>query len=318
MVVNNQDNVYYHVPIDGSSSYVLSGKVVPPSPSDFSFKLADGWPNMVTVDTLAGAAVAKDADGSFSITIDSEPSKGRKNHLQTIPGKTLSLMIRETLGDWSTENPHQYSVKRVGGPAKSSSAEEDPAERAAALLIKYTKDMTRIVKRFSDIPMNTFTPPVNSGPGGGLAVQVNAEGQFRLNDDQALVITVDRGNTIYFNLQALDPWAGDLDVRHRTSEFNDKQSFAGPNGKYVYVVSAKDPGILNWLDVSGVPEGFLYARFQGFPGVETPSAESPAFPRMEVKLVKFSELETAGALAHTISPEQRKAQLAGRSKYYQR
>jgi len=120
MVVNNQDNVYYHVPIDGSSSYVLSGKVVPPSPSDFSFKLADGWPNMVTVDTLAGAAVAKDADGSFSITIDSEPSKGRKNHLQTIPGKTLSLMIRETLGDWSTENPHQYSVKRVGGPAKSS------------------------------------------------------------------------------------------------------------------------------------------------------------------------------------------------------
>ena len=46
------------------------------------------------------------ADGSFTITIDSDPADGRPNHIQSTPAAKV-LFIRDTLSDWATSDPRR-------------------------------------------------------------------------------------------------------------------------------------------------------------------------------------------------------------------
>ena len=54
--------------------------------------------NMGTVDVLNGRTMEVDSDGSFTITVDSEPAGGRPNHVQTTPGGTRVLHPRRAAG----------------------------------------------------------------------------------------------------------------------------------------------------------------------------------------------------------------------------
>ena len=57
-------------------------------------------------------------DGSFVITVSTEPADGRPNHLQLTSGSTI-IAARNTLGDWNDEDPMSLSIERVGGPPNS-------------------------------------------------------------------------------------------------------------------------------------------------------------------------------------------------------
>lgn len=316
MTVNNQDNVYYHIPINGSYTYILKGRAPEKGPLDFSFKLADSWPNMVTVDTLAGAELVTNEADSFDITISSEKSADASNRLQSLPGKEQSLMIRETLGNWSVEQPHLYCVERIKHPEDTEVvSEQASAEKAASLYIKYITDMTRIMRRWVGYPVNAFGEIFNSALGGGLAVQLNAEGQYDLPPDEALVVTIDPGGAAYFNIQMIDPWLADIEAEDRIGELNNTQSRKSADGTYRFVISQRDPGIYNWLNVGDIPKGFLYTRFQGFPTVGTPNAKSDDYPSIAVMKVKFSELETLFA-DDTVSAQERRQQLEERAQGY--
>ena len=48
---------------------------------------------------LNGRTMAVDSDGSFTITVDSEPADGRPNHVQTTPA-AHEFYIRDVLLDW--------------------------------------------------------------------------------------------------------------------------------------------------------------------------------------------------------------------------
>ena len=55
------------------------------------------------------------------------------------------------------------------------------------------------------------------------------------------------------------------------------------DGVYRFVVSVKDPGVANWLDASGAPEGQILLRWQG-----TERLGPEHEPRVE--LVSFDEV----------------------------
>jgi hypothetical protein len=315
MTVNNQDNVYYHIPIDGSSTYVIRSMPTTKEPIDFSFKLAVGWPNMVTVDTLAGDAVVKNNDGSFDLVIAANHSDNAINVLKSNRSQQHSLMIRETLGNWTSEIPHRYSVVRVLDDRHSAELKVTEKYRPEQLYLKYISDMTSIMKRFSKYPNNQFGIPFNSAIGGGLAVQLNAEGKFDLSGDKAMVVTVKPGNARYFNIQVLDPWLSDIETDTQIGELNNMQSNLDTNGIYTYVISAKDPGIHNWLNTSGMKRGFIYSRFQKFPGIEPSNQADVGFPKITTRVVKFAEVAKL-VLDQRVSRTGRSEQLRARAMGY--
>ena len=71
-----------------------------------------------------------DSDGSFIITVDSEPAGGRPNHVQSTPA-AHEFYIRDVLLDWDRDDPNHLEVERLGGapavrPARSTSRPRRP------------------------------------------------------------------------------------------------------------------------------------------------------------------------------------------------
>ncbi len=76
--------------------------------------------NMGTVAVLNGRTMQVDSDGSFAITVDSDPADGRPNHVQSTP-EAHEFYIRDVLLDWDRDDPNHLTVQRLGAPAGPSS-----------------------------------------------------------------------------------------------------------------------------------------------------------------------------------------------------
>ena len=81
--IDNPDSVYRVIPISGDERYEIHGRVGEHRMTENYFTLWDA--NMGTVDVLNGRTMRVDSDGSFTITVDSEPANGRPNHVRTTP-----------------------------------------------------------------------------------------------------------------------------------------------------------------------------------------------------------------------------------------
>ena len=82
------------------------------------------------------------------------------------------------------------------------------------------------------------------------------------------------------------------------------------------MIAARDPGIHNWVDSSGLHEGGLFIRWQVLP--DTPNALEAAV--REVKVIKLSALQgLLPAETTRVTPQQRKALYQQRTlNYHQR
>ncbi len=94
-----------------------------------------------------------------------------------------------------------------------------------------------------------------------------------------------------------------IDFANHQSSLNGHQAVLDPDGVFRAVVSAKDPGVANWLDTAGHSEGAMLIRW----------LECDSAPRPTTKRVAFDEVR--GALPASTSrgtPQQRAAILERR------
>ena len=321
--VDNPDNVYRFFPIDGNGRYEVTVHPRLPGPVQFSFLV---WDSFMGEDTktlpnsdhkyldkpIAGLLdrdIKAEADGSFRITIDSDPANGRANHIQTNADARM-VYIRETTNDWGKQNPLDITIARVadGNPIGDPPTFDEMAQRAAHILaggsdlVFWYKNKGLVAAR-----PNTLTPPWLRGGGWGF----NVNGQFTLAKDEALLVHVDPLGAKYLGFIVTDPWLVSSDHFHATATLNNTQAEANKDGSYTYVVSAADPGIRNWINTGGLEEGFILLRFQALPEGFT-SADGAV---RSVEVVKLTDLpQHLPAEATRFTPQMRKAQHAERAK----
>ncbi len=109
-------------------------------------------------------------------------------------------------------------------------------------------------------PVNTLTVP-KSTP-GGLASQFSSIGHYDLGDDEAMIVTVPVAECAYQAIQIGSRWYISTDYEHHQTSLTRAQSHADPDGKLRYVVSERNPGIANWLETCGHPQGVMMLRWQ--------------------------------------------------------
>jgi hypothetical protein len=80
------------------------------------------------------------------------------------------------------------------------------------------------------------------------------------------------------------------------SALNDTQARPGKDGRLRIVVSAKDPGIANWMDTSGYPRGVIQGRWTGCDSQPIPEVHKV----MVAEVVSLLPKDTP-----RVSPEQR-------------
>jgi hypothetical protein len=303
--LDNPDAIYFNAYLDEGASYEVSG--VRGTTTDLSFQVmdgnysADGAPTSVAAFDDRELDVA--ADGSFSWRFG--PELGLK--------KGATLIVREVYDDWNTEDRGTIRIQRLdtAGKPRGPFEMDRVAKRyavAAKMLVGKINTWFAFPEWFTyKEPVNTLTVP-KSTP-GGLASQFSSIGHYDLADDQAMVVTVPVCDAApYQAIQIGSRWYVSTDYEHHQTSLTRAQSQADPDGKLRYVISERNPGIANWLETTGHPQGVMMLRWQRV-ARELTADDGPA-----VEVVGFDDLATHLPYLedNRVTPEEYAARIAAR------
>ena len=312
--LDNPDNFYVQFPVDGTASYRLVGAMPANRPTDITLSVLDEFYHesdvVTTISILTGEDITADADGRFVITIGPEAGEGRSNHLRTSPAARV-VQVRQTIGDWTTEDPFPLYVERAGpAPSQPEPSLARLAEDAArtALTTARVWGIGFPLRLYENVPANTMTPMFSAARFGGLATQMSSGGHFVLAEDQALIIRARTHSAGYYSLQLGDQWMVSAEYVERTGNLNNRQVVEDGDGTVTFVISPADPGVCNWADPGPIRDGYIALRLQN-----VPKGVTDGEPLLETRLVPLADLKGAlPAGTKLCSPNERKVQIADR------
>ncbi|MCB9725630.1 MAG: hypothetical protein H6748_16405 [Spirochaetaceae bacterium] len=317
--IENPDNVYRSLMVDGASRYVIEGRFPPVGPTELHFTVMDSVPSESDempaegagfVATLRSDALVVDDEGRFEVQIDCDPPAGRPNAMQIPCTGRFPVYVRDLLGDWAREQPVRLEVRRVDGPPL------DPAPSRAALATRVVEHLGRLGpfwvayddRYLYSRPANALVPPRRRPGGRGLSTS----GHFDLAEDEVLVLTLDALGAGSLGVQLTDPWGVASEYVDRTGSLNASQARPDADGRFTFVIAAEDPGVHNWLDPEGLSAGIIAVRWQVLPPDADPDGALGA-----VRVVKRSRLDEAlppGTVR--VTPAEREAQRRARARSF--
>jgi hypothetical protein len=309
--IDNPDSVYRVIPISGDERYEIHGRVGPNRMTENYFTLWDA--NMGTVAVLNGRTMEVDADGSFVITVDSDPADGRPNHVQTTP-EAHEFYIRDVLLNWDRDDPNHLSVQRLGPePATPPRTLDEQADATAAMMAYFANFTGKLSHGVYKMAPNNFNLAWSADRVGAMRNQVYVMGRFELNPGEAFVVDVSDGGAEYFTVPLSNIWGTTLEIVNRTGSLNKAQSVPNEDGTYTYVIAPTDPGVANWIDSDGLHEAILTLRMAEFGG-DGPTEDLGARGRV----VKLDDLDKEVPSLRRVSTAERAAELAERRAAYLR
>jgi hypothetical protein len=310
---DNPDNVYRLAGIAHGTRYRVTGKIVGREPSNVSFTLVGDYGTSVTIQTIESHMIEREPGGSFLLSIDDQPSGGRRNHMTTAPHAKF-LYVRDSLSDWSEETPFALEIERLGPANRAPLSLDEMADRAALRAKEDVPLYFWFQSTFTNMRRNSWKfLPANRGT-GGLVTQALGRGWFDLGAEDAVVIDYEPGGAAYSAIQ-LSSWLfQSYDADRLTSSLNRSQCVADPDGRIRAVIARSDPAVANWLDCGPFSRIMMMLRWQGLP-----SAAVEREAGFTARLVRMDELHQAlseGTLM--VTNEQRNAQWRARTAAYAR
>ena len=309
--IDNPDSVYRVIPISGDERYEIRGRVGTNRMTENYFTLWDA--NMGTVAVLNGRTMQVDDDGSFLITVDSDPAGDRPNHVQTTP-EAHEFYIRDVLLNWDCDDPNHLSVQRLGPePTTPARTLDEQADATAAMMAYFANFTGKLSHGVYKMAPNNFNLAWSADRVGAMRNQVYVMGRFELSPGEAFVVDVSDGGAEYFTVPLSNIWGTTLDIVDRTGSLNKAQSVPNEDGTYTYVIAPTDPGVANWIDSDGLHEAILTLRMAEFGG-DGPTEDLGARGRV----VKLDDLEKEVPTLRRVSTAERAAELTDRRAAYLR
>jgi hypothetical protein len=309
--IDNPDSVYRVIPISGEERYEIRGRVGANRMTENYFTLWD--PDMGTVAVLNGRTMEVDADGSFVITVDSDPANGRPNHVQTTP-EAHEFYIRDVLLNWDRDDPNHLSVQRLGPePATPPRTLDEQADATAAMMAYFANFTGKLSHGVYKMAPNKFDLAWSADRVGAMRNQVYVMGRFELNPGEAFVVDVSDGGAEYFTVPLSNIWGTTLEIVNRSGSLNKAQSVPNEDGTYTYVIAPDDPGVANWIDSDGLHEAIVTLRMAEFGG-DGPTEDLGAHGRV----VRLDDLDKEVPSLRRVSTAERAAELAERRAAYLR
>src|SRR5690242_19695561 len=270
MGLDNPDALYFHSYLRDDAEYVVTGRRG--STTDLSFQVLKGdytpaeVPDSLTAFDDRALDIA--ADGRFELRFGPPGPALRPQYYPLAPGSSM-LVVREVYSDWAAERRGTISIRRADragcAPPPADTARQAKRYGAAGkILLSRLRTFLAFPEWFYlNQPVNTMTPPRPTP--GGLATQFSSAGHFGLDEDQAMIVTVPaagRDVAPYQGIQLGSMWYVSLDyINHQTSLTAD-QAHADPDGMLRFVISERDPGVANWLELTGRRRGYVQIRWQ--------------------------------------------------------
>jgi hypothetical protein len=261
----NPDNVYTRAAIDPAATYRVTGNVAGVRTAILSLVEGDmhlGRYGVYEERTLGDLEVG--THGALELWISPEPHDG--NWLPAHPDARY-LLVRQYQCDWERDRVATLTIERVdtvGVPHAPSEWELVAALGRVGEWVERSLDYwcTYVERARESLPRNAMAPP--GTPKGGAPNIAYGAGWWALGPDDALVITTDRPDADYWGFTVHHRFRLDSgDFASRSTSINMAQAFVDDDGAVRIVVAARDPGVPNWIDTEGRPEGMLVYRSIG-------------------------------------------------------
>jgi hypothetical protein len=314
----NCDTIYRSAEIAPEGTYRLRGvrgtlrmfnvSQSPPSPGEPGFR-----PGPAPRPAHDFNALEVDGGGRFDVILSRERPAGYTGDWWKLEPTTTKLLLRMVSADWSREQDPTLSIERLDAPAPRPRV---PGARLEAALRLLSTQLTFLTTLFVDhVEQLRREGYVNKlkiidlPDLGLLQGQFYYEGPYDLADDEALIVeTTVPKQCHYRSLILTNGIYETTDWINNHSSLNDAQAPADADGVLRIVVSAKDPGVPNWLDTAGHPQGLIQGRWFGYDSTPIPSVQKVALADVR----KHLPPETP-----TLPPEERERILRERRRAFQ-
>lgn len=310
----NVDNTYLRARIRGDSTYRITGNIS--TIEDLIISVQNGDMHMEKY-SVAGdldrAQLEVGPDGSIEVFLSPEPPKPGKSWIQ-IPPDADHVNIRQYIVDWDRQTPAVFLIERLGSegvppaplsPARVARGLEAAGDWLESSVVYWNAWLAGSVK---DVPPNRLKAATKT-PGGSDDIAYGF-GHFDLQPDEALIVETKRPDAQYWGIQWYTfGWYEEPDFLYRQTSLNNRQARVDADGRVRFVFSASDPGVPNWIDTAGHQKGQITYRWIWSKDRPVPTAKRVKLADVRKSLPKDTP---------TVSPEERRKQLAKRALQVQR
>ncbi|HEX7858558.1 MAG TPA: hypothetical protein VF503_33145 [Sphingobium sp.] len=310
----NADTNYRTAKIAPGGTYRLRGK----RGSMNMVRIAEGGPRPKQVEgqvNLGGMrpvhdlnALKTDAEGRYDVILSPSKPDGYTGDWWPLDPTTNMLLVRMVGSEWGKEVEPTLSIERLDVPAprpRPSAAVLE--EKLRSIPASATFIAPLLVDRVAKLRTDGFVNKLRGADLsqlGGLKGQFYYEGAYNLKDDEALILEAPLPETCgYRSLILTNDIYETTDWYNNHSSLNAAQAPADKDGILRVVVSAKDPGVPNWLDTSGYPTGAIQGRWTDCSSQPVPTVRKVALADVKKSLPKDTP---------TITPAERDQQTRDR------
>lgn len=273
----NADYMYYGTPLDGRGTYRLRGVAGTNRFTFFQFvsrefdATGEGGGALGSF-SLSDLKIAP--DGNFELLLSADRPAGYTGNWMKLDPTTKRLTMRIASYDWLRERDPAVGIERLDRPLpRPRPSAEEISAKLARLPGLVKSDTMRWWRRVEDLRAKGLVNKVQIEAPGVFAGQTYVEGLFKLAPDEALIIETDIPRSCrYWSFLVGDLHYRTIDWANHQSSLNGFQARLDRDGKFRAVVALRDPGVPNWLDPGGFPEGLIQARWNNCDSQPVPTA----------------------------------------------
>jgi len=296
----NADTIYRSAAITPGGTYRITGKQGTVNLAVLAQVVPQGEAGAGSRAHLDLSELKTDANDRFDVLLSAERPQGYTGDWWQLNPGARTLMLRLVSSDWDKEVEPTLSIERVDRPIGRPRVPAAVLERRlralpqqvdyiALMFVDHVEQLRRegFVNRFKvfDVPF------------GALAGQFYYEGVYDLADDEALIVESPvPAKCDYRSLILTNEIYETTDWVNNHSSLNAAQSAPDSDGKLRIVVSARDPGVRNWLDTAGYAKGIIQGRWTGCDSQPIPTVQ-------KVKVQDVLKALPKGVA--TVTPEER-------------
>jgi hypothetical protein len=253
-------------------------------------------------------ALHRDAAGRFDVILSPTRPGGYAGDWWQLAPTASSLLLRQVDLDWASERDPRISIERLDTPVERPRPDAAQLDRrlrglattvgnTAFFLVDHVETLRRdgYINRLKEFDVSHL---------GGLVGQFYYEGAYELSPDEALIVEAKVPDKCsYWSVILTNDIYETTDWYNNQSSLNGAQARVDRDGILRVVVSAKDPGVPNWLDTAGYASGAIQGRW----------TECSANPIPAVRKVLLSEVRRSlPADTPTVTADQREQALRDR------
>jgi hypothetical protein len=261
---DNPDNIYSTCTVSDQHEYEIRGNRGSVSYLSINLSNSDTTGKMLLTAFLEDADLLTDAAGDFAVRLGGEPQS--RNWLP-LPKGTNTLMIRQSFLDRSKEAEARYSIRRLSpqqaGDTLSEAKARDNLERAEQWFCRTGRTMLGWANNL--LPTVNELPPADQAYVQSLGADPRMYyywSSWRIAPDEVLLIHLpELPASGMWSLCLSNLWLESLDYTQYRINFNSATAKQNPDGSVTLAIAGADPGIANWLNTGGHPQGNMMFRW---------------------------------------------------------